>query len=139
MSVNKVFVDTNIFVALEDKKDKTHTKASKLLDKLEKIGVQLYTSSDVIGESLTVISKKLDKRAAEVFYKNYLSGYMLEIFIDESMHIEARNLFLKTRSKNVSFIDCSSVVVMKKEDIKAAFTFDKHFRSLGVKLLSDVL
>jgi len=41
-------------------------------------------------------------------------------------------------SKNISFIDCSSAVAMKRNKIKTIFSFDKDFKKLGVNLAADV-
>ena len=133
---SKIFVDTNVFVSIRDTSDSTHNKALGLFEKLEKDSSQLYTSSDVIAETLTVISRKLRKKVANDWFEDFQKSNLIEIFIDQDKHNEARKLFLQTRSKNVSFIDCSSIVAMKSAKISIAFTFDKHFKKLGVKLLS---
>lgn len=131
----KVFVDTNVFVALRDENDSTHKKAIKILDKLHREKALLYTSSDIIAESLTVLSRKLGGDHAAEFLREIKKGIPKEIFIDINLHSEARNLFTKVKPKNISFIDCSSVVAMKTNKIETIFTFDKHFKSLGVELL----
>ena len=136
---SKVFVDTNIFVALKDKNDPTHKEAKEIALYLKKKNIKLYTSSDVIGETLTVLSRKLGKKVAGSFFDNYLKSGVGEIFVDDIIHDEARKLFFKITSKNISFIDCSSAIAMKQSKIDVVFTFDKHFKSLGVKLIGGVL
>ena len=66
----------------------------------------------------------------------YLDSDIDEVFIDNALHRKARQLFIKLKSKNISFIDCSSVIAMKTEKIKTAFSFDAHFKKLGVELLT---
>ena len=131
---SKIFVDTNVFYALRDKNDSTHKKAVKILDEIQEKNISLFTSSYVIGETLTLISLRLGKRQAIEFVEQ-VEVLAEEIFITRENHMSTINLFLKQKSKNISFIDCSSVVVMKENGIKYAFTFDKHFEKLGVKLL----
>lgn len=138
-NILKIFIDTNIFVALKDNRDPTHKKAVRLLDLLEKRQIILYTSSDVLGETLTVAARKLGKKIAKDFLNAYKKSSIHEIFINERLHEQAQLLFYKTDSKQVSFIDCSSVCAMKEEKISVIFTFDKHFKLLGVKLLTDIL
>ena len=82
-TISKVFVDTNAFVALEDEEDSTHKKAVKLALYLKENNIKPYTSSDVVGETLTVISKKLGKKAATYFFKNYQASDTGEIFITD--------------------------------------------------------
>lgn len=135
----KVFVDTNIFVALSNKNDSTHVRALKLLDFLEENQAILFTSSDVIGETLTVMARKLGKKGAINFLIDYRNSGIKEIFIDEKIHGDAQNLFLKVHSKLVSFIDCSCAIAMKQNKIPYAFTFDKQFKGLGIKLLEELV
>ncbi|MDZ7587042.1 MAG: PIN domain-containing protein [Patescibacteria group bacterium] len=132
-TISKVFIDTNIFVAIKDDKDSTHDRAILLLKTLKSKKVRFFTSSDVIGESITVISKKLGKLAAIEFLSR-LNDYAEEIFIDKYLHQETRDVFKRIKSKNISFIDCSSVVAMKRHKIKSIFSFDQDFKKLGVKL-----
>lgn len=133
----KVFVDTSSFVALQDDRDSNHKKAVSLAKILHAQKAQLYTSSDVIGEALTVIARKLGKKAALVYYKNYIKSGVIEVFIDKYLHEETREFFLQLKQKNISFIDCSSVVAMKKEKINTIFTFDGDFKVLGVELFGE--
>ena len=138
--ISKVFVDTNVFVALEDQNDSTHKKAielSLLLNQNKKM--KFYTSSEVIGETLTVVSHKLGKEMARLFMKKYKNTKTREIFFEENMYQVTKGLFLRNKSKNISFIDCSSVLAMRRAKIKVIFSFDEDFRKLGVKLLKDVV
>ena len=135
--ISKAFIDTNVFVAFKDDNDSTHKRARELYKVLKLKKVKFFTSSDVIGESLTVISKKMGKSAAIEFLSK-IHAYAKEIFIDRYVHKEARDLFKRIKSKTISFIDCSSVVAMKRNKIKTIFSFDKDFKKLGVKLVADV-
>ena len=130
---NRVFIDTNIFVALRDKNDSNHKRAVQILERLIKADVIFFTSSDVIGETLTVISRKLGKTQAVKFLKE-VEGMAREIFVDENLHRISRNFFTEVRSKTISFVDCSNVVVMKNSKIKTIFSFDEDFKKMGVKL-----
>ena len=135
----EVFVDTNVFVTIRDNTDSTHKKALKISEYLSKNKIRWATSSDVIGETLTVISKKLGKGIALDWYKDFKNSSIREIFIDDKIHNETRKFFAKVKSKNISFIDCSSVIAMKRNKIKYIFSFDQDFRSMGVKLLGDAV
>lgn len=133
--ISKVFIDTNIFVALRDETDSTHTKAIRLYEALKADNTKFITSSDVIAESLTVISKKLGKKSA-IDLLGKIGVFAQEIFIDGNLHRETRKFFRRVKSKNISFVDCSSVVAMKKNGLDTIFSFDEDFKKLGIKLLS---
>ena len=135
--ISKVFIDTNVFVALRDETDSTHTKAVHFYEILKSNNTKFITSSDIIAESLTVISRKLGKKSATDFLDG-ITAFAKEIFINENLHKETRKLFRRIKSKNVSFVDCSSVITMKKNKLDTIFSFDEDFKNLGVKLVEDV-
>lgn len=137
-TISKVLIDTNVFVALKDITDSTHKKALQIYKELKEKGVKFYTTSDIIAESLTVISMKLNKKASLEFLSE-IGGVITEIFIDEYSHKETRKYFKRVKSKNISFVDCSSVVAMKRNKIAAVFSFDEDFKKMGVKLASDIV
>lgn len=130
---------TNVFVATRDFNDSTHKKAIELSNFLLNREADWLTSSEVIGETLTVMSQKLGKQVALDWYKDFEKGGIKEIFVDEILHKTARRFFKKIRSKNVSFVDCSSVIAMKRNKINIIFSFDKDFRKMGVGLLGDLM
>jgi len=124
---------------IRDTTDTTHTRAIKISEYLHNHKVKWCTSSDVIGETLTVISKKLGKARCVDWYKDFRNSRIEEIFVNENLHKEARSAFKQVRSKNTSFIDCSSMVAMKRNKIKYIFSFDEDFKKLGIKLLEEVV
>ena len=138
-TITDVFVDTSAFVSLWDDLDSNHIKAIKLQVKLEEINAHIHTSSDIIGESLTVIGRKIGKKESTEFYEMLKKSKVHEIFIDEATHKETRLFFKKVKPKNISFIDCSSVIAMKRNKIKYIFSFDEDFKKMGVELLSDAV
>lgn len=135
--VSKIFVDTNIFVATRDFNDSTHQKALKLTKYMEGKNCAWYTSSDVVGETLTVISQKLGKDIASDWHKDFLKSGIRVIFVDQLIHKKAKEFFLKTKQKNISFVDCSCVIAMKESNIDTIFSFDKDFKKMGMKLLGE--
>jgi predicted nucleic acid-binding protein len=132
----KILVDTSSLVALKDKSDPNHNKSVKLSAKLQQLNADLYVSSDIIGETLTVISRKLGKNAALDFFEDYSKSNLKELFIDPKIHEKTRKFFLKVKFKNISFIDCSSVIAMKDSGIETIFALDSDFKKLGVSIFS---
>ena len=135
----RVFVDTCAFVALQDKQDSTHNQATHINNLLSEKHAQLYTSSDVVGETLTVTSKKLGKIQAAKFLADYLTTNIRQLFITPYLHQEAKKIFFLLASKHISFIDCTSIAAMKQAKISLAFTFDYHFEQAGLRLTSSLL
>ncbi|MBZ5593473.1 MAG: hypothetical protein LAP39_14615 [Acidobacteriia bacterium] len=48
---------------------------------------------------------------------------------------EAWDLFHRWRSSGANPVDCASFAVMRRLNIKKAFTFDQHFRTAGFEIL----
>ncbi len=132
----RVFVDTSSFVALQDENDPNHQKALGLARKVLEQKIQLYTSSEVVGETLTVVSRKLGKKQAEIFFQDFPESGVIEIFFDSELHQKTIKLFLQIAAKNISFIDCSNVIIMQSLNIKQIFALDQDFKKLGATLLS---
>jgi uncharacterized protein len=127
----KIFVDTSFFVSLYDEKDPNHNEALKLSSNLPEEAL-LYTSSEMISESLTVISQKTSKKRSIDFYDDILPIEL--IIVDIDTFNKSVDLFKKIKSKNVSFADCTSFVICRELDIDAVLTFDKHFKKQGIKI-----
>lgn len=134
-----VFFDTNIYVALSDQEDATHRKACQLMESLHRRPHLPITSSHIVSESLTVISQKVGKKQSLKFFEDLQNSETEIIFVDQEIHQQGLELFAKIKSKNVSFVDATSFVIMKNKGIKVVFTFDQHFKTQGFKLLSDAV
>ncbi|MBE7443755.1 MAG: type II toxin-antitoxin system VapC family toxin [Planctomycetia bacterium] len=51
--------------------------------------------------------------------------------VTDGIQEEALRLFRKIEHKELSFVDCTSFHLMKKEGIARALTFDAHFAQMG--------
>jgi predicted nucleic acid-binding protein len=50
---------------------------------------------------------------------------------DENDELAALELFQKYADQRVSYTDCVSFVLMERQNIKCAFSFDRHFTIPG--------
>ncbi len=66
----KIFVDTDVFVALAVENDANHKKAFPLLNLLQEKQAIFFTSNYVFAESITVISQRESHAAAVTFIEN---------------------------------------------------------------------
>lgn len=133
----KIFIDANVFVANTMPEDPLHHRARELAVQLKSEGPEFFTSSDVVKESLTIISQRGGKSAAKKFYSqitNEKSGISI-IFIDEKIHQQGLQLFQEITDKDISAVDCTSFALMRKLGIETVFTFDRHFQKAGFTLL----
>lgn len=129
----KIFIDTSALYAMYNTSDPLHEKSMVSLNNIPD-EAELITSSDVVGETLTLLSMRLSKTDALEFYNGVLFG-IETVIVDLEIFNDAISLFKKVKSKNVSFVDCTSFVICKNQKFDLAFTFDKHFAKQGIKIL----
>ncbi len=101
-----------------------------------KKGEVFYTSYIVVDEALTVIAMRVSKPEA-VKFLHAISSPMFPIILeyDDALRDQTYALFRSVADKNISGADCSSAVLMKRYGISMCYTFDKHFKKLGVNTL----
>ena len=133
----KIFVDTSAFVALFDKKDQYHQKAADYFMSLESGAVQLHTSNYIIDETLTRIRIKNGHKFALEFGKYFFMSKIFQThYIDREIEKDAFAFFKKYSDKKLSFTDSTSFALMKKLNIKKAFTFDDDFKKVGFVIVN---
>lgn len=124
---NKVFIDTNFWIALYSPLDSLHTKAEIFSQKLKNSGYQFYISNYIFSETTTILSQRAGRQEA-VVVGNYLleNKDMTIFFVDRNLQELSWEIFCETKKKNTSFVDCSTVAIMKAEGINSLLTFDQE-------------
>lgn len=130
-----IFVDSSAFVAIKKPNDPTHLKSLEILERLSLRKIIPYTSPYVIAESVNVISRQMDRKAAASLLTEIRSGEYFVITPDENIVFRAEDLYKRSPSKNVSYADCMGFEIMKDLNITWAFSFDTHFKKYGFKRL----
>jgi predicted nucleic acid-binding protein len=135
-----IFVDSDVFVSILRKDDSSHQKAKKLYLQLEKLNVSFATSNYVFAEVTTVISQKISHHAAIEFISNMRSPDSIYHFIRITPEIEemAIEIFKKQTSKNISFVDCTNMALVKHDNLDAIFSFDEIYKKNGYKLVNEL-
>lgn len=98
----------------------------------------MFTSNAVIDETVTFILYETGNHtfAEEILHFLTSSRFLQVLYIDESIHEDACNIFGRYKNQMFSMVDCTSFAVMKKYKIKTALTLDKHFTTAGFKIIS---
>ncbi len=129
-----VFVDTSAFLARHARRDPFNKAASVVWQRLE--STPLVTTNHVIEETLTLLGRRIGHWLAADLADRFYSSQLLEIICsDHDDEREALNYFRKFADQRISFTDCISFAIMKRNRISTAFTFDRHFRHAGFELL----
>lgn len=131
----KLFVDTSAWLALNDKNDQYHNKAAAKSSEIKKQRIELITSEYILDESITLIRYRISHQAAVIFGDSLLESSIVRIEdITNDYRLKAWEMFKKYEDKELSFTDCTSVVLMKHLRLQKAFTFDEHFKQVGFEI-----
>lgn len=129
---SRIFVDSNVFIALYNPTDSLHAEALNLGVIFDQQQLSLVISDYIFLEVVTVLAQRRGKIVANQVGDMLLSHPMIHsIHIDEMTRLETWRLFQKLSNKDTSFVDCSIAVIMGNEGIHDLLTFDKKdFKSL---------
>lgn len=130
-----LFGDSAGWLALYDERDKFHAAARRAFNVLLDQPVIFLVTDYVIAETLTLMQGRLGHRKTVAFGEWLLGAPQVQqVRVDVDMWEEAWRLFKKYDDKEFSFVDCLSFVVMRRERLVDAFTFDHHFEQMGFRL-----
>jgi len=136
MEFDKIFIDSSAFIALYLQDELFHLKAVDFWKKAREKKLHFFTNNFIFDETLTWLVKRKGKAIA-VGFGNYLLQNNDIVPVksilpeDEKM---AWKLFCKLPGR-LSFTDCTSFSMMKRLKIRRVFTFDKHFKKAGFKIV----
>lgn len=137
-----VFVDTWAWLALAFRRDQFHAAAKRRHADLLSSGRRYVTTDYVLAELVTQLYRLMPATQAEQYFAAVISGceshdYQLE-HISPSRFAEAWRLRRQYADKpSISFVDLTSIAVMKELAITDVFSGDDHFSqvNLGFRLL----
>ena len=135
-----IFIDTNIFVASQNKDDDNHEKAKNLLYRIiQKQYGSAFTSDYVADEGTTLVfARTHSRRESNAFLNNMLnSGELFTIIYttQDDFNSTAHEYF---KQSQLSFTDCSIIILMKNHGIKNIATFDQGFNGIkGIEVINE--
>jgi predicted nucleic acid-binding protein len=138
MESENVFIDTSAFYALMDRSDGYHEKAKTLWISLLDNNATLKTTNYILIEALALLQHRLGFEAARLF-SNDILGLVDILWVDESRHNLAYELWLGLGRKRLSLVDCVSFITMRHDRLENVFGFDRHFEDQGFKILDSSL
>ena len=132
MELNKIFVDTSAWFALQITDDSHHQVAKKILERLLPICQDLITSNHVIGETYTLLRTCCGYKEARRFIDILRqSPRISSYFVGQKTEKRAFEILDQFQEHPFSFVDAISFATMEQLNIKYAFSFDKHFIVAG--------
>ena len=123
-----IILDTSFIVSYFNKRDQNHLQAVKLMEEVANITYgPLSITDSIFGEVVTVCLLRLKSLRKASQIGNTLLNSMKIIEVDKTSFDQAWHLFSKQKSTIFSFTDCTTVSVMRENDIKNIATFDEDF------------
>jgi len=129
-----IFVDTAALYALADASDPNHTAARAALEQLRAADSELVTHEYVLVETTALIQRRLGLAALRLFVDGLLPVVEV-IWVDAHLHTEAREALLAAGRREVSLVDWTSFLLMRRLGITHAFTFDADFAVEGFEVI----
>lgn len=131
----KIFVDSSALVALYNHNDPSYHKAQEISNNLIKNDAVLYLAYPNVLETATIIRKKVGIVPALHFLKELKNGELILLEENNEIKEKAEEIFIKSKIRDLSLFDCLDFALMEFYELDAAFTFDKHYKQMGLKTL----
>ncbi len=128
-----ILVDTGAFLARYLARDQHHADAVRGWARAGK--ERLFTSSLVLAETFTLLARWAGGGFAAERARSILASERMAILrpgLAEEQ--EAIPLLERYADQKTSFTDCISFVLMRKQGIERAFSFDRQFVAAGFRL-----
>lgn len=136
MLTEKVFVDTNVIVALLDKSDIHADKAQLLISRLEDNDKQLLTADCVLNETYTVLARRCRDRGynfediVDAIRRDVESLPALKMYSQlKRLHQDVVRLMVRTQGR-LNYHDALISLYLKEAGIQTIATFDNDFHEI---------
>ena len=126
-----IFIDTNIFISYYNEDDENHKIAFKILEDIEKNKYgSAFISDYIFDEIMTVSLMRIKNKEKTIEFGSAILKSNIKILkVNQGIFKKTWQLFQNTNSK-MSFTDFTSLVFLKKFNIKYIATFDKDFKKI---------
>ena len=131
-----VFVDSGAWIALALSRDSLHTQAKEQWGQLQAVAAKLHTSVPVVIETFTFLERNANRDVALAWKESIHARGVVKLATCELRDLgESWEYFRRNDLHKLSAVDATSFAIMKRLDIRVAFTFDRHFAVAGFRLV----
>ena len=124
------FLDTSAMLSLLDADERHHAACAETWRALVTEDEHLFTTNYVLVESFALVQRRLGLDALQVLCGHFLPLVEV-IWLDRVIHDAAVSAVLTAARRKLSFVDCVSFEVMRRQGATRAFTLDGHFEEQG--------
>jgi uncharacterized protein len=135
MALSRIFIDTSAFFAAEVPRDQFYQRSRQTWNELSDSTIRLYSSEAVFQETSMLLHYRTGPASAIRWIELQMqSKSIIWLPVDAQVRTSALPWMKKFADQEVSFVDATSFVLMRRENIRHVFTFDRHFASAGFRL-----
>ncbi len=131
----RLFIDSAAFIARAIVKDANHSAAVNTFQRISQGELPYrrhYTSNYVIDETVTFLLYERGPHVAiETLRRIRTSPTLRILHVSEEVEAAADDVFSRLASSRVSYTDCTTKILMERESIDTAFSFDRDIEVLG--------
>lgn len=127
-----IFLDTSAIYAMADKADPNHAAACSKLALALKSKEPFLLHNYILAESAVLLQARLGLQPA-ILFLNKAQAFEIE-WVDSELHHQALKELERIARRGMSFIDCTSFIVMRQRGIHTAFAFDPDFQDQGFSI-----
>jgi uncharacterized protein len=133
--MNRVFADAFYFVALLNRADQYHAKATAAANQLHG---EIVTTEWVLTEVADALANSASRRCVAPFVHDLSQDPKVRIVrAGGEWFVRGLQLYEQRPDKDWSLTDCISFAVMTEEKLTDALTGDRHFTQAGFKVLLE--
>jgi len=139
--MDKVFIDSSAWIALVSFADKSHQKIDDDFKILVENHARIFTSNDIVDETVTRLAYDLGWRKAQKFVERVqeliANGNLIQLWTDEKIQQDAFEILAKFDDQKLSLTDATTVVIMQRFKLDAVLTLDSDFEKIGISTINN--
>ncbi len=132
-----IFIDTSAFYAIIDADDQFHEKARDEWVNMLNESVGLICSNYVLLETIALLQNRINMDAVRCFHDDIIPVIRIE-WVDSAIHQSGVTALIAASRRELSLTDCISFALMRNIGLHSVFTFDKHYKEQGFKVLPNI-
>ncbi len=138
--MTKLFVDTSGWASFFNNKEPTHRQAAQVLTTAYREEHTIVTSNYILAELVSLLHSPFRISRSKIFTiidTIKTTPYLDIIHIDSATDAASWSLCKSRPDKAWSLVDCSSFILMQRQNIQVVLTTDRHFEQAGfIRLLN---
>lgn len=132
----KVIVDSSAWISLLLNNDQNHLRIEKTFKSIRKYNTHLFTSNDIIDETVTFLvyhhPKSLVTKFSALLNTSLIQGSLSQLWVDEILQQEAIGTVKKYLDQKLSLTDATTIELMKRFKLDYVLTLDSDFRNCSI-------